>query len=215
MSHSAPDHLLERMLFFSDAVFAIAITLLIIEVHVPELPRGSPAADYGTALAHLIPSVVGYVVSFLVIARSWITHHAAFAHSPRFDASLLWPNIQLLMIIAFMPFATAFLAKNLGAVVPTLVYNVALMIASLLSVRLVRKATALGDAGQIYGPDGLAFLRTRGLGVFFAALLALLLGLLIPVYSEMALATAPLWVRLLKRRSQARLGETRQEMVGG
>lgn len=214
MSSRAPGHLLERMLLFSDAVFAIAITLLIIEVHVPELPRGSPATDYGMALAHLIPSIAGYVVSFLVIARFWITHHAAFAHMPPFDVSLSWPNIQLLMIIGFMPFATAFLAKNLGAVVPTVVYNLTLMIASLLSVRVVRKATALGDADQIYGAGGLAFLRIRGLAIFFAALLALVLGLFLPVWSEMALATTPLWLRLLKRHAEARTGAMQREIAG-
>jgi uncharacterized membrane protein len=215
MSHRAPEQLLERLLLFSDAVFAIAITLLIIEVHVPVLPPGSSTGEYGMALAELIPSIVGYVVSFLVIARFWITHHAAFAHMPPFDASLMWPNIHLLMVIAFMPFATAFLAKNMGAVVPTLVYNLTLMAASLLSVRVVRKATALGDADQAYGAEGLMFLRTRGLAIFFAALLALVLGWFIPLYSELALATSALWVRLLKRRARARSSAVAPEVAAG
>jgi uncharacterized membrane protein len=206
MSQRTPDHLLERMLFFSDAVFAIAITLLIIEVHVPELPRGSTSGDYGLALAHLIPSFAGYLLSFLVIARFWITHHSAFAHSPPFDPALLWPNIQLLMTVAFMPFSTAFLTKNLGVVVPALVYNLTLVVASLLSVRMVRKATALGDAEGMHGAAGLAFLRIRGLGITFAAVLALALGFIIPAFSQAALATAPLWLYLMKRRAQARKG---------
>jgi uncharacterized membrane protein len=204
MSQRQPDHLLERMLFFSDAVFAIAITLLIIEVHVPELPRGSTSGDYGMALAHLIPSIAGYVLSFLVIARFWITHHSAFAHAPPFDVSLLWPNVQLLMAIAFMPFATAFLTKNLGEVVPAQVYNLTLVVASLLSVRMVRRATALGDAEGMHGVPGLAFLRIRGLAITFAALLALLLGFFIPAFSQAALATAPLWMFLMRRRALAR-----------
>jgi len=206
MSQRTPDHLLERMLFFSDAVFAIAITLLIIEVHVPELPWGSTSEEYLQHLLDLIPSFFGYVLSFLVIARFWITHHAAFAHSPPFDAMLLWPNVQLLMTIAFMPFATAFYTKNIGAMVPALVYFIVLMVASMLSVRLVRKATSLGDAEAMHGAVGLAILRTRGLSIMFAAVLAFLLALVTPPYSPAALATAPLWLYLLKRRAQARKG---------
>jgi hypothetical protein len=73
-------------------------------------------------------------------------------------------------------------------------------------VRLVRKVTALGDAEQIHGAEGLAFLRIRGLGIFFAALLALVLGLFIPAFSQAALATTPLWLYLMKRRAQAGKG---------
>jgi uncharacterized membrane protein len=204
MSQRKPDHLLERMLFFSDAVFAIAITLLIIEVHVPELPQGSSTEEYLQHLLDLIPSLFGYVLSFLVIARFWITHHATFAHAPPFDTRLLWPNIQLLMAVAFMPFATAFFTKNMGAMVPAVVYNLVLVAASLLSVRMVRKATSLGDAEAIHGAQGLAFLRTRGLAISFAAVLALGIAFVVPPFSPTALATAPLWLYLLKRRSGAR-----------
>jgi uncharacterized membrane protein len=206
MSQRHPDHLLERMLFFSDAVFAIAITLLIIEVHVPEIPPGSAPGIYLHALWELLPAFFGYVLSFLVIARFWITHHSAFAHSPPFDAKLLWPNIQLLMSIAFMPFATAFMARNIGAMVPALVYFLVLMAASLLSVRMVRKATSRGDAEALHGVEGLAILRIRGLSIFFAAGLAFLLGYFVPQISPAALATAPLWLYLMKRRALARKG---------
>lgn len=204
MTQRAPDHLLERLLFFSDAVFAIAITLLIIEVHVPELPRGSSPGQYLHELLELIPGFFGYVLSFLVIARFWITHHAAFAHSPPFHPQLLWPNVQLLMSVAFMPFATAFLARNLGAMVPALLYFLVLMVASLLSVRMVRKATDLGDAQALHGIEGLAFLRIRGMAIFFAAVLAFLLGFFVPMFSPAALASTPLWLQLLKRRAAAR-----------
>ncbi|MFO1504624.1 MAG: TMEM175 family protein [Steroidobacteraceae bacterium] len=203
MSERAPDPLLERMLFFSDAVFAIAITLLIIEVHVPELPLGSPARQYWQELAYLLPAFAGYALSFLVIARFWITHHAAFAHAPPFDAKLLWPNIHLLMAVAFMPFSTAFLTRNIGGFVPSLVYNLTLVVASLLSVRVVRLATSLGDATGYHGAKELAFLRTRGLAIMFAGLLALALGLVVPVISQAALGTTPMWLKLLRRRAAA------------
>ena len=132
--HESIDHPLERLIFFSDAVFAIAITLLVIEIHVPVLgPVGDRA--FIEALVHLIPSFVGFMLSFLVIARFWTGHHSAFNLIARYDASLLRPNIYLLMAIVFMPFATAFMAQNIGNRVPMTFYCVTLLITAILSYR--------------------------------------------------------------------------------
>lgn len=97
---------LERLAFFSDAVFAIAITLLIIEVR---LPATTPETERGIAqgLADLIPQYIGFFVSFFVIGRFWIGHHRVFGRLKRVDDILVWRNLLFLMTIAFMPFPTA------------------------------------------------------------------------------------------------------------
>jgi uncharacterized membrane protein len=194
----AMEHRLERLIFFSDAVFAIAITLLVIEIHVPELTGSEDQAL--EELTHLLPSFFGFALSFLVIGRFWMGHHNAMSRATAYSPRLMWPNLFLLMAIAFMPFATAFMARNIGQLVPTVFYNLTLLITALLSWRLVTLATTL------WGPDGdreeALLLQTRGKGVVLGACSALLLSWATPIFSQMALATIPLWQWLLLRRAR-------------
>jgi uncharacterized membrane protein len=189
------DHRLERLIFFSDAVFAIAITLLVIEIHVPDL-NGS-WAQTRDELLHLIPSFFGFVLSFLVIGRFWIGHHNAMGHVAQYTPRLLWPNLFLLMAIAFTPFATALMAQNIGQLVPTIFYNATLLLTALLSWRLVSMATALWTPG--HEEDDPHVMRTRGLGVALGAATALACTFVSPIFSQMALVTIPLWQWLLAR----------------
>ncbi|WGV24157.1 TMEM175 family protein [Halotia branconii] len=95
-----------RLEAFSDGVFAIAITLLVLEIKVPP-----PDTVLGAELLQLWPSYLAYVVSFLVIGAIWINHHAMFHHIVRVDGTLLLLNVLHLMLIAFLPFPTAVLAE--------------------------------------------------------------------------------------------------------
>jgi uncharacterized membrane protein len=96
-----------RMEAFSDGVFAIAITLLVLEIGVPHVGAGE---SLGEAVRHLWPSYFGYVVSFLTIGVMWINHHAMFKDIDRQDHTLLVLNLLLLMGISFLPFPTAVVA---------------------------------------------------------------------------------------------------------
>lgn len=95
-----------RLEAFSDGVFAIAITLLVLEIQVP-----CWVAALGAELLHLWPSYLAYVVSFLAIGTIWINHHNMFQHIVRVDGTLLLLNVLFLMLIAFLPFPTAVLAE--------------------------------------------------------------------------------------------------------
>ena len=119
--------LLERLVFFSDAVFAIAITLLVLEIKVPHLPGNATSHDFVVALAGIAPSLFAFVLSFLVIGLFWMGHHRIFAHAHTYDSRVLWPNMLFLMAIAFMPFATAFFGANTNHFVPNLLYNLTLL----------------------------------------------------------------------------------------
>lgn len=124
MSH--PDHdlfenrrqfQLERMILFSDAVFAIAITLLIIELKAPDLPSAgntSTASILDAVLHHSAIELLGFILSFAVIGQFWISHHKLFGFVNDFDNGLLWLNLHTLFWIVLAPFSSALNSKYAG-----------------------------------------------------------------------------------------------------
>lgn len=99
-----------RLEAFSDGVFAIVITLLVIEIRPPEVEEG---ASLATALWHLWPNYVGYLVTFLVIGVMWLNHHRIFEQVRLVDGPLLLFNLNLLLWTALLPFPTAVMAEYL------------------------------------------------------------------------------------------------------
>lgn len=99
-----------RVETFSDGVFAIAITLLILEIKVPEV---GTHGDLWDALGAQWPSYAAYVVSFLVIGIVWINHHQVFGYVALVDRTLTFLNLLLLLVVAAVPWPTAMLAEYL------------------------------------------------------------------------------------------------------
>jgi len=104
----------KRLEAFSDGVMAIAITLLVLDLHVPP-PADAEAHGLAAALAHQWPSYAAYLVSFLVIGIIWINHHAMFSLVRRIDRAVLFSNLALLMVVSLIPFPTELLAEYLTA----------------------------------------------------------------------------------------------------
>ena len=103
---------LERIVFFSDAVFAIAITLLALEIRLPAEISGVSNGDLFQNLLSIWPKYLGYLVSFLSIGNFWVVHHRQFRYIERFDTRLMFINLLILMAVAFMPFPTAVISGN-------------------------------------------------------------------------------------------------------
>jgi TMEM175 potassium channel family protein len=96
-----------RMETFSDGVFAIAITLLILEISVPE----SAFDDLWRAIAHEWPSYLAYATSFITIGGIWAAHHGIFRRLAYANQRLMVINLLLLMAVAFLPFPTKLMAE--------------------------------------------------------------------------------------------------------
>jgi uncharacterized membrane protein len=120
-----------RLEAFSDGVFAIAITLLIFGIQAP-----AHTDHLLAALLDLWPSYLGYVLSFLLIGLLWANHHVMFEHIERTDRLLMFLNTILLLVVAFLPFATTVLASTFrtgeGGSVAVALYGIVMVAAGLL-----------------------------------------------------------------------------------
>jgi uncharacterized membrane protein len=116
---------LERLILFSDAVFAIAITLLVIELKIPEIPRKLVTeTKLVEILANLIPKFVGFLISFFIIGLFWTIHHRMFGYVVNYNPKLLWLNLIFLLFIVIMPFSTSFYSEYISNLLisPIVVY---------------------------------------------------------------------------------------------
>jgi len=104
-----------RVEAFSDGVFAIAITLLILEIKVPNLGAGATDGKLLAALGALWPSYLAFVLSFFVILIMWVNHHEFLRLVRAVDYPFLFANGAVLLMVTFVPFPTAVLAAHLGA----------------------------------------------------------------------------------------------------
>jgi uncharacterized membrane protein len=105
---------LERLILFSDAVFAIAITLLVIEIKIPEIHENVSDNLLLHELKHLVPKFAGFIISFMLIGLYWVLHHRLFGFVTSYDRKLLWMNLFFLFFIALMPFSTGFYSEYAG-----------------------------------------------------------------------------------------------------
>jgi uncharacterized membrane protein len=118
---------------FSDGVLAIAVTLLVLDLHVPL--SNALREPLAVALAHEWPAYAAYVTSFLIIGIIWVNHHAVFELVGRVDRSVLFLNLLLLMAVVAIPFATALLSEYLlagngNARIAALVYSAIMLVMS-------------------------------------------------------------------------------------
>jgi uncharacterized membrane protein len=94
----------DRVLFFSDAVFAIAITLLVVDLRVPDIVRNA-----AQEISHSTGRILSFAISFLVIGLFWMGHHRLFRYITALDRRLIFLNLLFLGTIAFLPYPTALL----------------------------------------------------------------------------------------------------------
>ncbi|CAN5143878.1 TMEM175 family protein [soil metagenome] len=192
-SHKGPEYGLERMIFFSDAVFAIAITLLVIEIHVPELPRTATDRDYLIGLLNLTPNFIGFFISFIVVGAFWAGHHRTFAFAQRWDQRLFMPNLVFLLTIAAMPFFTALASEGSGHRVPVMAYCIWMTITAIAHMWLQHAVLRAPVVQTEVSAEALATIRRRGRAVALGAVTATVVAYVFPYGGQATLATIPLW----------------------
>jgi uncharacterized membrane protein len=126
---------MERLVFFSDAVFAIAITLLALEIRLPEDIGHASNTELLHGLLSIWPKYLGYLISFLSIGNFWIIHHRQYRYIERYDTRLMFINMLILMAVAFIPFPTSVISEN-GNRTATILYALNASVVGLLSALL-------------------------------------------------------------------------------
>ncbi|HSC36845.1 MAG TPA: TMEM175 family protein [Chitinophagaceae bacterium] len=119
--HPKQDFQVERIAFFSDAVFAIAITLLIIEFHPPHVTRETTYADVWHELKDMRFKLIALLLSFVLIIGYWMRHHTLFKYVHNYNKEIVLANMALLFPIIFFPFTTSFLYESLNGTLATVV----------------------------------------------------------------------------------------------
>jgi uncharacterized membrane protein len=170
---------IERIAFFSDAVFAIAITLLILEIKIE--PFGAEVTPFEAFIAflHLIPHFTAVIVSFLLISMHWRRHHQLFGELINFDNKLITLNFFILLSIIFLPFSTGFIAVNYNRflvaplTIPFVVYmlnNLACAFSNFLVFNYVVK-----QEGKLYAPESRLKLVRAKYEVLYAVIVFLII----------------------------------------
>ena len=121
----------DRIVNLSDGIFAIAITLLVLDIRVPNVPEHLVASELPGALLSLWPNYLGYFLSFVSISVFWMIHHSIFRPIRTYDRNLLYLNFLFLMVVAFVPFPTALLGEYGNHQLPVAVYAATLAVGRL------------------------------------------------------------------------------------
>jgi len=129
-----------RVLAFSDGVYAIAITLLVLSIDLPELSSAGDAGEMLDALNDKHPQIISYAISFAVIGRYWVAHHQFFSRLSALDGGMIALNLVSLAVIAFLPFPTDVLGNYFENPVSVALYAITVATISWLEVMMFNRA---------------------------------------------------------------------------
>jgi uncharacterized membrane protein len=181
-AHDAGYLPLHRSEALTDGIFAVAMTLLVIELKLPDHGLVHSAGELADALIGLVPKAISWALSFFVLALFWIGHHRAFAFVRRADARLVVLNLLQLAAVSLMPFSSALSGEFGGVLLSQIVFstNMALLgITALLVLRYIHRHPELG-------PTPMPLARYRGArlrigGVILVSVVAVVIAMFMPV----------------------------------
>src|SRR5215510_2100748 len=122
-----------RLEAFSDGVFAIVITLLILDIRFPDVDY----SQFWVTLNSLLPRILAYVMSFIIIGLYWVTHHNSMHAIKKTDRVFLWLNILLLLCVSFIPFPTSLLGRYPFQAGPIIIYGATLIASNLVGYIMI------------------------------------------------------------------------------
>jgi uncharacterized membrane protein len=156
----------DRIVNLSDGVFAIAITLLVLDIRVPDIPENMVASELPAALLALWPKYFGYFLSFVGISTFWMIHHSIFRPIRAYDRTLLYLNFLFLMVVAFFPFPTSLLGEYGNYQLPVAIYAATFATGRLLLTTIHWYSTRnVHLLDEVQNPAEVRFFLIRGLTI--------------------------------------------------
>ncbi len=156
----------DRIVNLSDGIFAIALTLLVLDIRVPNIPENLVATELPAALLSLWPKYLSYFLSFVAIAVFWSIHHSIFRPIRSYDRVLLYLNFLFLMFVAFVPFPTSLLGEYGDHRLPVAIYAAALAVGRLLLTAIHWYSTSNDRlVDEVQDPATVRFFVIRGLTI--------------------------------------------------
>ena len=163
-----------RLEAFSDGVLAIVITIMVLELHVPE-------GDDWAALSGLVPTFLSYVLSFIFLGIYWNNHHHLWQVAKQVNGPILWANLHLLFWLSLVPFVTGWMGENNFAALPVALYGAILWMSGLAYYILTRSMVALHGRDSLIDTALRNKVKERASLVAYA--LAIALAFVNPVFS--------------------------------
>ena len=188
----------ERIAFFSDAVFAIAITLLVLEIKVPHIEPGSGEAGAVRALLAEGLKILGFVLSFVVVGTYWAAHHRLFRWVKSYDRQLVWRDLWLLLGVSFIPFPTAFFSEYPAYRTSLVLYTASLALVGVAQAGLVRHIQRHPGLRLAGSAEDLARIHRRAWAVPFVCGLSIALSFVSQPAARIVLLAIPVAVRLFE-----------------
>lgn len=178
-----------RLMALSDGVIAVAITLLVLDIRLPEGFGEFSDAELWAALVALWPRLLAYLLSFYVIANFWMSHRSKFEHIVRTDGRLMWINMLFLLTVGLVPFTTNLIAES-GGTVSTMIYAASMVVSglSLAGIWLYASANKLIDPA-LTAEERRAHLQAT-------LMMSLVFGISIPLSIAHADAAKYFWIAL-------------------
>jgi uncharacterized membrane protein len=183
-----------RVVALADGIFAVAMTLLVLELHVPALGSDISNASLLTALREHVPQILSFMSGFVILGTLWVGHHYQFHYIRRSNRTLLWINLIFLMTISFLPFVVSLLGTYGAMRVTCMLYGAALVLAMtvLLVHWLYASNPARGLVDRHLPPVVFAGLRNRVLMGMIGYGVGIVVALVVPVASVVCYVAMPL-----------------------
>jgi uncharacterized membrane protein len=199
----APGLSVHRLEALTDGIFAVAMTLLVIELKLPEHGAMQAGGGLVAALVHLLPRVMAWVISFLVLALFWLGHYRTFARVRRADGPLATLCLFELGFVSLMPFSSALVGEHGRENLSQIIYSINMLALAVLALMMARHIHSHPDPHFMAMPlAAYRGARVRLIGLMVISALAVGIQMLVPMAGNSAFLLMPLVIALSRRVAQ-------------